>query len=284
MKIGLLFPQTEIGGDPKGLQEYARAAVEAGFDHLVSYEHVLGAMPQRLPPEYAPYGIEDAFHEILTVYAYLAAVAPELGLATGVLVLPQRQTALVAKQAAQLQLLTRGQFRLGVGLGWNFAEFEGLGMTFSNRAARMEQQIELLRRLWTQPVVEFDGDFDRVLGCGLRPLPSQPIPIWIGGSAEAALRRAALLGDGWFPLRPLPGGWPATLEQMRSWREQARLPWSSFGIEVRVTWTPGRSGWREEMEKWRVWGASHVYIATMGHGLKGPAAHIEALKSIAQEL
>lgn len=281
MKIGLLFPQTEIGSDPAGLAEFARAAVEHGFDHLVSYEHVLGAVPERLPPNYAPYGIEDAFHEVLTVYAYLAAVAPELGLATGVLVLPQRQTALVAKQAAQLSLLTRGQFRLGVGLGWNFAEFEGLGMNFANRAARMEEQIQLMRRLWTEPVVHFEGKFEQVIGCGLRPLPPQPVPLWIGGSAAPALRRAAALGDGWFPLRPLEGGWPATLEQMREWRQQAGRSWEGFGMEARVNW---KEGWRQELEQWRSWGASHVYLSTMGLGLHGPAAHLEAIGKIAREL
>lgn len=281
MNIGLLFPQTEIGCDPAGLNEYACAAVESGFTHLVSYEHVLGAVPERLPKDYAPYGIEDSFHEVLTVYAYFAAVAPQLGLATGVLVLPQRQTALVAKQAAQLSLLTRGQFRLGVGLGWNFAEFEGLGMQFSNRAARMEEQIELMRRLWTEPVVHFQGRFETVDGCGLRPLPDRPVPVWIGGSAAPALRRAAALGDGWFPLRPLAGGWLATLEQMQKWREEAGRSWEGFGIEARVSF---KEGWRQELESWRSWGASHVYISTLGLGLNGPAAHIQILGEIAREL
>ena len=281
MKVGLLFPQTEIGPDPAGLRDYARAAVDNGFSHLVSYEHVLGAVPERLPVGYAPYGLEDAFHEVLTLYAFLAGVAPELGLATGVLVLPQRQTPLVAKQAAQLSLLTGGRFRLGVGLGWNFAEFEGMGVDFASRARRLEEQIGLLRQLWTESVVDFKGQFEEIRGCGLRPLPPQPIPIWIGGSAEPALRRAARLGDGWFPLRPLEGGWPVTMERMKEWREQAGRPWEGFGMEARVNWKPG---WREEMEQWRGWGASHVYISTMGGGLEGPAAHIEAVEKIGRAL
>lgn len=174
MKIGLLFPQTEIGPNRGGVRAYAQAALSLGFTHLVSYEHVLGAAPERLPKDYAPYGLEDEFHEVLTLYAYLAGVAPGLGLATGVLVLPQRQTALVAKQAAQLALLTEGGFRLGVGIGWNYAEFGGLGMDFATRARRFEEQIALLRQLWTQPVVNFAGTFEEVEGCGIRPLPERP--------------------------------------------------------------------------------------------------------------
>lgn len=278
MDIGLLFPQNEIGPDNGGVRAFAQAAVSLGFTHVVAYEHVLGAEAERLPKDYAPYGLEDEFHEVMTLYAYLAGVAPSLGLATGVLVLPQRQTALVAKQAAQLALLTGGRFRMGAGIGWNHAEFAGMGVDFASRARRFEEQIGLLRRLWSEPVVDFVGEFDQVQGCGIRPLPPQSVPIWIGGSAEPALQRAARLGDGWFPLRPLAGGWPATLEKMRTWREEAGRSWEGFGIEARVTHKPG---WREELEQWRQWGASHVYIATTG---KGPDAHIRALQSIQSEL
>lgn len=280
MKIGVLFPQTEIGSDPAGLRDYAQAVQELGFSHLVSYEHILGAVPERLPPDYAPFGIHDEFNEVLTTFAYLTACAPGLGLATGILVLPQRQTPLVAKQTCQLQWLTQGNFRLGVGLGWNFAEFEGLGRTFSNRARRMEEQIRLLRQLWSQEVVHFQGEFESVEGCGILPLPPQPIPIWIGGRAQAALRRAATLGDGLFPLSPLEGGWKATLEQVRQWREEAGKPWEGFGIEARVTIQPG---WQEELQQWQELGATHIYLATMGKGVLGPAAHIEFLQQIRKD-
>lgn len=283
MEIGLLFPQAEIGPDHGGLRAYAQAAVSLGFTHLVSYEHVLGAVPDRLPKDYAPFGLEDEFHEVLTLYAYLAGVAPELGLATGVLVLPQRQTALVAKQAAQLSLLTEGRFRLGAGIGWNYAEFGALGSDFGTRARRFEEQIELLRRFWSEPVVNFQGHFEQVEGCGIRPLPQAPVPIWIGGAAETALRRAARLGDGWFPLRPLEGGWPATLEKMRQWRSEAGRNWEGFGMEARVTYKPD-SNWRQDLEQWREWGASHVYIASTGLGLRGADAHIKALETIRTNL
>ena len=282
MKIGVLFPQTEIGPGPAGVRDYARAVVDLGFTHLITYEHVLGAVSDRLPADYRPYGIEDPFHEVFTVFGFLAAVAPELELATGILVLPQRPTALVAKQAAEIDHLTAGKFRLGVGIGWNYAEFEGLGSAFADRARRMEEQIHLMRMLWTEDVVTFKGAYHTIEGCGIRPLPLQkPIPVWIGGAAEPALRRAATLGDGFFPQRPLEGGWQATLERMRGWREQAGLSWEGFGIEARVTI---KDGWEAEVETWRSLGATHLSLSTMGLGLKGPAAHAGCLNAVRKRL
>jgi probable F420-dependent oxidoreductase len=281
MQIGVLFPQTEIGSDPGALREYGRALVELGFSHLVSYEHVLGAVPERLPKDYAPFGLKDAFHEPFTLFAFLAAVAPELGFGTSILILPQRQTPLVAKQAAEMDMLSGGRFRLGVGIGWNFAEFEALGIDFKTRAARFEEQIEVLRLLWTQDVVNFSGRFHHIEGCGLNPRPPRPIPIWIGGRTEPALRRAAVLGDGFLPLRPLSGGWDATLSQMQGWRAAAGKSWEGFGMEARIGVA---DGWREELEAWRQRGATHVYVSTMGLGLDGAAAHIELLRKVAAEL
>ncbi len=281
MQIGALFPQTEIGSDPGGLREYARAVTEVGFDHLVTYEHVLGAIPERLPRDYAPYGIKDAFHEPFTLFSFMSAVAPELSFATGILVLPQRQTALVAKQATDVFLKSEGKFRLGVGLGWNFAEFEGLGCDFSTRAARLKEQVEVLRLLWTSEELDFQGRFHELRGVGLNPRPPQPIPIWFGGKAEPALKRAAMMGDGFFPLRALEGGWEATFERMRRWREEAGLSWEGYGIEARLD---GKPGWREQAETWRGLGASHVYLATMGQGLVGPEAHIRRLEELGREL
>lgn len=281
MQIGVLFPQTEIGSDPGGLRDYARAVTEAGFDHLVTYEHVLGATPERLPRDYAPYGIKDAFHEPFTLFSFMTAVAPELSFATGILVLPQRQTALVAKQATDVFLKSEGKFRLGVGLGWNFAEFEGLGCDFATRAARMEEQVEVLRLLWTREELDFQGRFHELRGLGLNPRPPRPIPIWFGGKAEPALKRGAVLGDGFFPLRALEGGWEATFERMRRWREEAGLSWEGYGIEARLD---GKPGWREQAETWRGLGASHVYLATMGQGLAGPEAHIRRLLELGKEL
>ena len=222
MRLGVVFPQTEIGPDPGAVRAFAQAAEELGYDHLLAYDHVLGADTTNRPDWPGPYRAEHEFHEIFVLFGYLAAVAPGLELVTGVLVLPQRQTALVAKQAAEIDLLTGGRFRLGVGLGWNFVEFEALGEDFANRGRRSEEQIEVLRRLWTEPVVDFEGSWHRIPAAGINPLPVQrPIPVWIGGSAEAAIRRTARLADGFFPQRPLEGGWPATMERFRGWIEEA---------------------------------------------------------------
>lgn len=279
MRFGLLFPQTEFGSDPQALRDYARAAVAAGFDHVVCYEHVLGAVRDRLPADYAPYTIEDAFHEPFALFSFLAAVAPELGFATGILVLPQRQAPLVAKQAVDVQLKSGGQFRLGVGIGWNKAEFEGLGCQFGNRARRMEEQIEVMRRLWSEDRVDFQGRFHHLDGVGLKPRCH--VPVWVGARAEPALKRAAELGDGFFPLLPLQDDWAYTLEHMRRWREAAGKSWDGFGMEARVDGVPG---WREAAEVWARRGASHVYLATMNKGLKSAADHIAYLAELGREL
>ncbi len=286
MQIGVVFPQTEIGADPGGVREYAQAAQQLGFAHLLAYDHVLGADVADRPEWPGPYTSEHMFHEIFVLFGHLAAVVPGLELVTGVLVLPQRQTALVAKQAAEIDVLTGGRFRLGVGIGWNFVEFEALGEEFSNRGKRVEEQIELLRRLWTEPVVTFDGSYHSVPAAGINPLPVQrPIPVWIGGSAEAALKRAARIADGFFPQRPLEGGWPETMERFRGWAEEAGRDPASIGIEWRLDASTGTpDGWRQSVEEWTALGATHVSVTAMRGGLDGPDAHIGRLREIAGAL
>ncbi|MDQ6673765.1 MAG: LLM class F420-dependent oxidoreductase, partial [Chloroflexota bacterium] len=209
MQIGVVFPQLEIGSDPAGVRAYAQAVQALGFKHLIVYDHVVGADPASYPGWSGPYTHQSQFHEPFVLFGYLAAVAPELELVTGVIILPQRQTVLVAKQAAEVDVLTSGKLRLGIGIGWNTVEYEALGMDFHNRGRRLEEQIELMRRLWTEPAVTFEGRYQRVTAAGLNPLPVQrPIPVWIGASAEPAIKRAAELADGFFPQRPLEGGWP----------------------------------------------------------------------------
>ena len=201
MQIGVTFPQTEIGADPKVVADYARAAESLGYDYLLAYDHVLGASTATRPDWQGPYTSESMFHEPFVLFGYLACAAPKLGLVTGVIVLPQRQTALVAKQAAQVDVLCGGRLRLGVGVGWNAVEYEGLGQAFSDRGKRADEQIALLRRLFCEPAVAFTGAHHVVSDAGINPLPVQrPIPIWIGGMSDAALRRAGRLGDGWFPM------------------------------------------------------------------------------------
>jgi probable F420-dependent oxidoreductase len=280
VKLGAVFPQTEIGPDPGAVRAFAQGVQELGFDHLMAYDHVLGADRERHQHLTGPYRTEHMFHEILVLFGYLAAVAPGLELVSGVVIAPQRQTALLAKQAAEIDLLTGGCFRLGLGIGWNDVEYEALGMDFSNRGRRFDEQIELLRRLWTEPVFDFQGRWHTVTAAGLNPLPVQrPIPIWIGGSAERALERAATVADGFFPQRPLAGGWQATLEQMRAWATEAGRNWDEFGIEQRISVAEGTpDDWRAAAEEWRDLGATHISMPTMGAGLESPDAHLERLR------
>jgi probable F420-dependent oxidoreductase len=280
LKLGAVFPQTEIGADPGGVREYAQAVQELGFDHLMAYDHVLGADDARHPGLVGPYRAEHMFHEILVLFGYLAAIAPELELVSGVVIAPQRQTALLAKQAAEIDVLMGGRFRLGLGIGWNPVEYEALGEDFSNRGRRFEEQMELMRRLWTEPVIDFEGRWHKVTAAGLNPLPvQQPIPIWIGGSAERALRRTARLAEGYFPQRPLEGGWAATLERMREWLEEAGRDWSTFGIEQRINVAAGTPDeWRRTADEWRELGATHLSLVTTGTDFDSPGAHVERLR------
>ena len=285
MQLGVVFPQTEIGADPGGVRAFAQAAEEIGYVHLLAYDHVLGADVSQRSDWPGPYTSEHQFHELFVLFGYLAAVAPGLELVAGVLVLPQRQTALVAKQAAEVDLLTGGRLRLGVGLGWNYVEFEALGEDFRNRGRRSEEQIEVLRRLWTEPVVEFEGRWHRIPAAGLNPLPVQrPIPIWIGGSAEVAIRRAARLADGFFPQRPLEGGWPATMERFRAWAEEAGRDPASIGVEQRIDISSGTADdWRAVVEEWRALGATHVSVVAMRAGLDVDG-HVERIREAFEAL
>ena len=199
MKWGVVFPQNQLGADPVAIRDFVQAAEGMGYHHLLAYDHVLGANPEREGWRAGnPYTYEDMFHEPFTLFAYLAGLTETIGLMTGVLILPQRQTALVAKQAAQVDLLSGGRLRLGVGVGWNAVEYSSLGCDFRTRGARIEEQIEVLRKLWTRDLVKFDGKFDQIDDAGINTLPpQQPIPIWIGGTADVVLQRAAQQSDGW---------------------------------------------------------------------------------------
>ena len=287
MPVGVVFPQTEIGADPSGIRAYVEAVEGLGFTHLTSYDHVLGADTSAYPGFSGPYTAASMFHEPLVLYGYLAAVAPRLELVTGVVILPQRQTALVAKQAAEVDILTGGRFRLGVGQGWNAVEYEALGTEFGDRGRRMEEQIEVLRRLWQEPVVSFEGRYHTITAAGINPLPVQrPIPIWMGGSSERALERIARLADGYFPLsNPLPGGWSETLARMRDWRREAARDPHDLGIEARIDTATGTpEEWHRAGEEWRALGATHLSVNTMRGGLEGPDAHIRRITEAREAL
>jgi probable F420-dependent oxidoreductase len=285
VQIGVVFPQTEIGADVGAVREYAQRVEALGYAHILAYDHVLGADPTVHTGWSGPYDVHTTFHEPFVVFGYLAAITT-LELVTGIIILPQRQTALVAKQAAEVDLLTRGHFRLGIGLGWNAVEYEALGQDFSNRGKRSEEQVALLRRLWTEPTVTFDGAYERVTGAGLAPLPVQrPIPIWFGVATPPAFRRAGRLGDGWFPMLP-PG---PRLDEARAIVEAAaaeagRDP-STIGMEGRVPYgAEGVAKALDHVERWRAAGATHVAINTMNAGLGPIDTHLDGLTKIAQEL
>jgi len=279
MQIGVVFPQTEIGADVGAVRAYALRVAELGYRHVLAYDHVVGADPAVHAPWNGPYDVTTTFHEPFVLFGYMAGVT-ELEMVTGIIILPQRQTALVAKQAAEVDLLTRGRFRLGIGLGWNAVEYEALGQDFTSRGRRVEEQVDLLRRLWTEPSVTYQGSFDRVTGAGLAPLPVQrPIPVWFGAQSQRAYRRAGRLADGWFPqVRPGP-----ELDEARRVVEQAaveagRDP-ARLGMEGRVSWRGDPGKLAEHAASWRAAGASHISVNTMGSGLATVDEHLAVLET-----
>jgi len=285
LRIGVVFPQTELGGDVAAVRAYGEAMEPLGFTHLLAYDHVVGADPAVHAPWRGPYDISTTFHEPFVMFGFLAAVT-DVELVTGIIILPQRQTALVAKQAAEVDLLTRGRFRLGVGVGWNKVEYEALGKEFHDRGRRMGDQVELLRRLWTETSVTSDGPDETVTGAGLAPMPIQrPIPIWFGGSSDPAYRRIGRLGDGWFPqVRPGPD-LDHALEVIATSAAAAGRDPSTIGLEGRVSWTPDDPDrFLRQVDSWREAGATHLTIDTMYRDLGGVDGHLGALARISELL
>ena len=284
MQIGAVLPQGEIGADVAGLRAYAQAVQDLGYDFLVASDHVVGADPAAHPQLDRVYSIESFQHEPLALFAFLAGVAPRLGFLSSVVILPQRQTVLAAKQAAEIDLLTNGRFRFGVGIGWNPVEFDALNERFQNRARRFEEQIAVMRRLWTERVVTFEGRYHTLQSAGINPRPiQQPIPVWVGASAEVAVKRATRIADGYLPLRPLAGGWEATVEKVHDWLLEAGRDPATFGIEGRLNAGTGTADeWRKSVEMWRGFGASHLSVGTGGAG--GVDAHVQRLREVQQVL
>ena len=277
MRIGVVFPQTELGGDAGAVRAYAQGAEELGFGHVLIYDHVVGADPAAHPDWSGPYDVHTTFHEPMVLFGYLAALT-SMELVTGILILPQRPTVLAAKQAAEVDLLTNGNFRLGVGIGWNYVEYEALGQDFRTRGKRLDEQITLLRRLWTEEAVTFHGTFDHITGAGLSPLPVQrPIPVWAGAQSPVAYRRVGRTADGWFPMLS-PG--PDLDEARRivgaaataAGRDPARI-----GMEGRVAWRGDPDQVAGQLRQWQEAGATHVSVNTMGAGLAGVDDHLSVL-------
>ncbi len=283
LKLGAVFPQTEIGPDPADVARYARSVESMGFDHLVVYDHILGANAGSRPGWSGAYNSDDQFHEVFVLYGYLAAVTEQLGLSIGVLVTPLRQTALAAKQAASVDVLSGGRLRLGVGVGWNHVEYEALGQSFSDRGGRIEEQIDLMRRLWTEDLITYAGREHTVTDAGLKPLPvQQPIPVWMGGGADPVMDRIGRLADGWF----YPGDnlEPDDSAERRKGlihaaaRGAGRDP-ASIGIEkVFSQGNQPDGGWPGAVAAWTDYGATHVSFNTMGSGLGSLHDHLAALR------
>lgn len=285
MQIGVVFPQTELGGDVGTVRAYGERVQELGFTHVLAYDHVVGADPEVHRGWAGPYNVATTFHEPFVLFGYLAAIT-SMELVTGIIILPQRQTVLAAKQAAEVDLLTGGRFRLGVGIGWNAVEYEALGKDFSNRGRRLDEQVTLLRRLWTERSLTFDGTHERVTGAGLAPLPVQrPIPVWFGAVAERALQRVGRLADGWFPQVPPGDRLDAAREIVRGAAVEAGRAPDHIGMEGRITWAEGDlDKLARQAGKWRDAGATHLSVNTMGSGFESVDDHLAALASAAEVL
>ena len=280
MKFGVVFPQTEIGADPVAVRDYAQAAEALGYEHLLAYDHVVGANAASRPGWRGSYSHTDMFHEPFVLFGFLAGVTRTLGMVTGIVILGQRQTVLVAKQAAAVDVLSGGRLRLGIGTGWNAVEYEAMGENFHDRGRRSEEQIDLMRLLWTQELVSFEGRWHKITDAGINPLPVQrPIPVWFGGTAEEVLKRAARMGDGFFPNVGAGERGRGMVERLRAYAVEAGRDPGDIGIEGRVSVAGrGPDEYMSVVEAWRDMGSTHLSVDTMGAGLSSPDGHIDAIR------
>ena len=289
MRIGVVFPQLEIGNDPALIRDYAQAAESLGYDHILVYDHVLGANRETHDWLRGPYRHPDAFHEPFVLFGYLAGLTEKIELVTGILILPQRQTALVAKQAAEVDVLSGGRLRLGIGIGWNSVEYEALGEDFSNRGRRSEEQIEVMRGLWTNDLVTLNGRWHTITDAGINPPPVQrPIPVWFGGYDDRVLRRIGRIGDGWI----IAGGGntptpevTSAVERVKGYTQDAGRDPAAMGFEKVVGY--GDSLLAEApktVSDWETEGVTHLSLNTMKSGLSTPSDHIEAIRRFKESL
>jgi len=285
MQIGLVYPQTEYPTDPAAVRDYAQTAEALGYTHVLAYDHILGANPDRPGGWSGPYTFRDPFMEPFLLFTYMAAVAPRLGFIPGILILPQRETTLVAKQAAVLDVLCGGRLRLGVGTGWNEVEYVAAGYDFHTRGKRQEEQVEVLKLLWTQELVTFKGRFHDIPDAGLNPLPVQrPIPVWFGGHADAVLRRTARLGDGWLPGFRTAEAAAAHLDTLDRYLAENGRVRADLGIEPRLHWGRGDlDALGRALEGWRAAGATHISLNTMGSGFRTADEHQQAIRQFSGE-
>jgi probable F420-dependent oxidoreductase len=278
MEIGAVIPHHEIGTDPGAIKAYAQGVEELGLTHLLLYDHVVGVDRDRPGGFEGPYDSNVAFHEPMVMFGFLAACTSAVDLVTAILILPQRQTVLVAKQAAELAILTGNRFKLGVGVGWNTVEYDALGADFATRGRRQSEQVELMRRLWTEDVFSYDGEFHRFEHASILPRPTVPVPVLFGGSAPALLARCARLGDGWMPLGTPNEKSAARIAEIRRLREEAGLPWDGFEIRAQAQFAGGDPDrWRSHADRWRDLGATHLAVATHNAGPTDVDGHLARL-------
>lgn len=284
MQIGATYPQTELGGDPDAVRRIGLAVEELGYDSLLAYDHVVGAEHADREPElWGPYTEDDPFHCPLTMFSYLAAITDRIDFVTGVLILPQRQTALVAKQATDVDLLSGGRLRLGVGTGWNYVEYEALGEDFASRGPRLSEQIELLRRYWTETVFSFDGDFDRITRGNINVRPQRSIPIWLGGFSEPAFRRAGAAGDGFIYAGDVDHCAEGKARVAHHLAANGRAD-VEFGHELVMLRARSVDATVETIQRWAEAGGTHASVVTMGMGLDSTDAHIDYLGQVRHRL
>ena len=282
MRLGAVFPQTEAGTDIDAIADYIQNVESLGFHHILAFDHVLGANAASRANWSGAYQHTDSFYEPLTFYSYVAGITNRLELATGVIILPQRQTALFAKQSATLDLISGGRLRLGIGTGWNQVEYEALGENFHNRGKRSEEQINLLRKLWSQELISFKGKYHTVTDAGLNPLPPRrSIPIWFGGMADPVLERVAKIGDGWLPLGSPDKEKKNKFDLLKKYLEQNSRSMNDIGIEAMISQKNSDSDTdiKKDLSSWAQIGATHISINTMNCGLKFPGEHIKALSN-----
>lgn len=284
MELGATFPQHEIADDVEEVATFARETEELGYEHLLAFDHVLGTASHR-----EGFNVDNPVHEPLTLFSFIAGITDSINVATGILILPQRQTALVAKQAAEVDILSENRLRLGVGVGWNRPEYLALGEDFGARGARIEEQIELLRRLWREDTVSFSGEFHEIPDLGINPRPSDDIPIWVGGGADAVLRRAARLADGWIVPNEDFSAIEAKVDRMEEYLHRFDRDTEEFEIIGRMSLGPdgrlnGPESTRAEdrlsfAEEWERMGVSHLVVSTLGQGYDTVSDHTAELSS-----
>lgn len=274
MKIGLIYPAMELNGSPEALLHVGLAAEKLGYDHLLAGDHVLGANHDSRDPElFGPYDEHTPFHDPFVIFAYLAGITKRLNFVSSVLVLPQRQTALVAKQAADLDLVSGQRLTLGVGTGWSYVEYDALGKEFKNRGKRIDEQITLLRELWTKDLVDFNGEFERVDRAAIIPRPRRRIPIYLGGFADVAFKRAAKIGDG-FVFADIGRDVFESLDKLRDYMRDEGRSLDGFGLHLAM----GSQSIAETVtlaSRWHDAGGTHASVWTMDRGFKTAAEHID---------